>query len=396
MLKLSLYQKKYIHFFVFVIGMLPLLFSGSRQPAVYNCILFQDSTSFHPQYYLLQKALHGYDSILKSGGWNFLDQTKSYQYYSKEYSITKHLRKRLELEGYLVKRNSINQDTSDADLFTALKIFQTNNGLVAAGNLNTATLAALNISSEKRIEQIKINMERWKALPKFLGKDYLFVNSAYFNLDVIENSIKIIKMKIIVGQIYRRTPVFSEKLTHVIFNPTWHIPTTIREKDILPIVIKDTSYLRKKFIKIYKTDVNGIRREVATDLIDWKSVTAKKFPYDLVQTSGSKNALGAVKFIFPNSYNVYMHDTPSKELFNKTEPTFSSGCIRLSKAIELSEHLLKNKKGWSKEKINKTIKSGKTMSVYLQEPVPVYIQYYTAWVNESGILQFRKDIYNRD
>lgn len=232
---LSECPKKIRRFIWCIIGILPFLFSANKLPEVYNYYSIQDTSTLHPQYYLLQKFLYSYDSILKAGGWNLLDQTKSYQYYNKEYSITKLLRNRLEMEGYLLKRNSINLDSSDTDLIAALKLFQNNNGLVADGNLNTRTLKQLNISSEKRIRQIKINMERWKALPKYLGKHYLFVNSADFNLDVIENETTIIKMRIIVGQIYRRTPVFTEKLTHVIFNPTWHIPPTILEKDILPI-----------------------------------------------------------------------------------------------------------------------------------------------------------------
>ena len=246
---------------------------------------------------------------------------------------------------------------------------------------------------EKR-EQILINMKRWKAIPKNTGKKYLMVNIADFRMNVIENDSIIFSLKTIVGKLYRKTPLFHTKMTHIVFNPTWTIPPNILRNDVLPLIKKDISYLKKSNIRIFQIDKEGKRKEVSADSISWKTVSEKQFPYQLVQDAGKNNVLGVVKFMFPNSYHVYMHDTPSKELFEETERTFSSGCIRVSNAIDLAVYLLKNK--WDKTKIMNAIKSGKTVTVYLAEPIEVYIEYFTAWVAADGILQFRKDIYQRD
>jgi len=254
--------------------------------------------------------------------------------------------------------------------------------------------ALLDTSLKENRNRILINMERWKAIPKNTGRKYLMVNIADFRMNAIENDSLILSLKTIVGKLYRKTPLFHTKMTHIVFNPTWTIPPNILRNDILPLIKKDISYLKKRNIRIFQTDKTGKRKQVSADSINWKAVSEKQFPYQLVQDAGKDNALGVVKFMFPNSYHVYMHDTPSKELFEETERTFSSGCIRVSNAIDLATYLLKNK--WDKTKIMNVIKSGKTFTVYLVEPVEVYIEYFTAWVDADGILQFRKDIYERD
>lgn len=249
--------------------------------------------------------------------------------------------------------------------------------------------------AEKK-EQIRINMERWKAFPGNPGKHYLFVNVADFSLHVIENDSVIMSMKAIVGKTYRKTPVFNAKLTNIIFNPSWNIPTSILKKDMLPMVLKDTSYLRKKHIRIYQYKKGAIRKEIPADSVNWQALSINYFPYELIQDPGKDNALGVVMFMFPNPYDVFMHDTPAKNLFNKPEPAFSSGCIRISDAIGLADYLLKNKNGWNRKKIMQLIQSGKTATIDLAVPVDIYIVYFTAWVDEHDILQIRKDIYDQD
>jgi murein L,D-transpeptidase YcbB/YkuD len=239
-------------------------------------------------------------------------------------------------------------------------------------------------------------MERWKALPPDLGRFYIFVNTADFMLKVIKNDMVVMQMRVIVGRTYRRTPIFNSKLTHIILNPSWHIPPSIIKNDILPQIKKNKGYLQEKHIKIFYYDEKQKLTEVSGDSIDWNNISMKSFPYKLIQDPGEDNALGLVKFMFANDYNVYMHDTPSKELFNDSEPTFSSGCIRLSHALDLAMILLKNNTEWPIQKIIKTIGNGKTVTISLSEPVNIYIQYFTAWVNGEGMIQFRKDIYKRD
>lgn len=245
-------------------------------------------------------------------------------------------------------------------------------------------------------ELIKVNMERWKELPAYLGKNYLFINVADFRMDVVENDSSVMNMKVVVGRTYRKTPVFSSKITHLIFNPSWNIPPNILKKDILPMVLKDSSYLQKNHIRIFHRDTLGNRMEISSDTVDWNTLSTQKFPYELIQDPWKSNALGTIKFVLPNRYNIYLHDSPSKQLFEDPEPLFSSGCIRVSNAEELALYLLKDEIGWDENEISKIIESGNTLIVYLKEAVNVYIQYLTAWVDTNGKLQIRKDIYKRD
>lgn len=354
----------------------------------------QDSSVYHAQYYQLEKFLSYYDSILVHGGWSNIPEVKNILSIGVKDSVVLLLRRRLENENYLEKELITAPDSFTGQMTAALKTFQQNNGLIATGIPDPATIAALNIPAEKKTEQIRINMEQWKTFPIDTGRRYLLVNIPDFNLALIENDSTVLKMKAIVGRTYRKTPVFNARLTHIIFNPAWNIPSTILTEDILPLVLKDTSYLRKRHIRIYQTKKGETRKEVPTDEVDWKTVSEKYFPYELIQNPGKDNALGVVKFMFPNQYNVYMHDTPVKDLFNETERTFSSGCIRISNAIDLAEQLLKGK--WRRKKIMQIIQSGETVMVNLPQPVNVYIVYFTAWVDACGKVQFRKDIYERD
>jgi murein L,D-transpeptidase YcbB/YkuD len=353
---------------------------------------FQGSVIYRTQFYLLEKHLSDYGAIAEQGGWQQLPEgTDSLREGAKD-TVVLLLRKRLEEENYLEAKAMAVPDSFDTGLVFALKTFQKNNGLVMSGSLDSVTISILNIPVEKRIEQIKINMERWKALPENLGEHYLFVNVADFKLQEWKDDSVILSMKVVVGKTYRQTPMFHAKISHVIFNPTWNIPSTILKEDILPLVLKDTSYLRKRHIRIYQTKKGGERREVPPDSVDWENVSSEDFPYELIQDAGKDNMLGVAKFMFPNPYNVYMHDTPSKELFAETERTFSSGCIRVSNATALAGHLLK----WNRKKVLRAIESGETTIIYLDEPVNVFIEYFTAWVDPKGILQFRKDVYDRD
>lgn len=358
--------------------------------------LLQDTGTYHPNYYLLQIYLSNYEYIAACGGWDSIPDLKDTARLKKSLSIPNLLRKRLQRENYLQIKPILYPDSLDLALKNSLKLFQLNNGLVVSGEINAATIIALNVSVEQKIGLIKLNMERWKHLPNSFSKPSLLVNAADFSLTVIDNDTVALKMKTIIGREYRKTPVFSAKLTHIVFNPTWNIPPNILKKDILPAARKDISYLEKKHIRIFEIDSFGKRREMPITANELDKIS-NKGSAEFVQDPGPQNSLGAVKFVFPNHYYVYMHDTPSKELFEQSEPMYSSGCIRLSKAVDLAIYLLKKEKGWNLLKIDQTILSGKTTTVYLKNPVNVYIEYFTAWVSfENGMLQFRKDIYRRD
>lgn len=274
------------------------------------------------------------------------------------------------------------------DLQTAVERFQKRHGLEVDGHVGPKTLAALNIDWSRRVEQIRVNMERWRWLPKEFGAYYIQVNIASFELDVVRNGTVLRSFKVMTGKPYRQTPVMSSKVHYLVLNPTWTVPPGILSKDILPSVKKDPGYLAKK--KLVVLDAKGNVLNPAT--IDWTSSAVRGYTYR--QPAGPDNALGAVKFIFPNSFNVYIHDTPSKDLFNQSSRAFSSGCIRVEKPLELAQLLL-NEPGWSMDKINSAVKTGVTQTVHLKEQPNVHLLYWTAWA-EDGILQFRDDVYSRD
>lgn len=242
-------------------------------------------------------------------------------------------------------------------------------------------------------ETIEINLERWKRVPVIKDRNYLFVNIADFSIKLIRNDSVLFSEKAIVGRPYRQTPEIFSSVTQIEFNPVWIVPPTILRNDILPILKKDKEYLLRNNIRLFMRDSSGNRLEISSDTINWKKVNPNTFRYEMIQDAGSQNALGAVKFIFPNPYLVYMHDTPARNLFNEDERAFSSGCIRIDNATLLAPKLLPD---WSTEKIKHTVQSLKNTKVNLKPPVPVIIGYFTCWVNEEGKLQIRNDIYNRD
>lgn len=279
-------------------------------------------------------------------------------------------------------------DTYSSELVEAVKRFQKRHGLEPDGGVGPKTISMLNIPISKRIEQIEVNMERWRWLPQEFGQYYLKVNIASFELEVFKNGQLLKTFKVIAGKPYRQTPVMSSKLHYLVFNPTWTVPPGILNNDILPAVRKDPGYLKKK--KLLVLDAQG--RELDPYSINWSSNAVKGYTYR--QPAGPDNALGAVKFIFPNKFNVYLHDTPSRELFDKTERALSSGCIRVHQPLTLAELLL-NDPSWNAERINALIKTNETKTVHLKEQPQVHLLYWTAWLQDN-IIQFRADVYERD
>jgi murein L,D-transpeptidase YcbB/YkuD len=196
----------------------------------------------------------------------------------------------------------------------------------------------------------------------------------------------------VVGKPYRQTPIFRSEMTYLVLNPTWTVPPTILAQDMLPAQRKDPGYLARKGLQVI--DARGA--VVPTSSIDWAHATPGNFKYALRQPPGPDNALGRVKFMFPNSYSVYLHDTPSRNLFEKSERAASSGCIRVENPLELAALLLEGQPGWDRAAIDRVVAEGKTTTVKLAQPVPVLLTYWTAWVDRDGVLQLREDVYGRD
>ncbi|MGH7793053.1 MAG: L,D-transpeptidase family protein, partial [Thermodesulfobacteriota bacterium] len=239
--------------------------------------------------------------------------------------------------------------------------------------------------------QIELNMERLRWLPQNLGSRYILVNLANFELYVNENNKKIMSMRVIVGKPYWNTPVFTAKMTYLVLNPHWNIPQTIFAEEKLPKIKKDPEYFSKDNIKVLSS-WRPNAEVIDPSTIDWSKVTDQNFRFRLRQEPGPGNPLGRVKFMFPNAYHVYLHDTSQKYLFNKTERNLSHGCIRIEKPYELAAYVLGSDPG----RIRAMVSKGLTKNVGLPEPIPVYLVYFTAWVHEDGSIEFRNDIYRRD
>lgn len=286
-------------------------------------------------------------------------------------------------------------DLFDAALEASLKRFQTVHGLEADGRLGRRTLAALNVPVEDRLAQIAANLERWRWLPEDLGERYILVNIANFRLDVVEKNVSVMNMGVIVGKPFRHTPVFSGDMRYLVLNPSWTVPTSIAVKDKLPLIRKDPAFFAKQGMRLY-SGRGSVKRELDPRAVDWQTVGPGNFPYVLFQEPGPQNALGKVKFMFPNRFNVYLHDTPSRELFARTTRNFSSGCVRLEHPLHLAAYVLRDEPGWDPERIDRTLATGRETTVPLSRPLPVHLLYWTVFVDETGNVCFREDIYGRD
>ena len=286
-------------------------------------------------------------------------------------------------------------DLFDKSLKMAVLDFQSRHGLDVDGVVGPATLAVLNTSLEEKVERIRLNLERWRWLPEDLGFRNVQVNIADFHLKVVEQEQTILEMRIIVGKDYRQTPVFSDKISYMVLNPSWYVPQSIAVKDKLPLIQKNPGYLVQQKMRVFSS-WKADAKEINPYDIDWRNVTNSNFYYKLRQDPGPNNALGRIKFMFPNRFNVYLHDTPSRELFNKTTRTFSSGCIRIQNPEELALYLLEDDPRWDREKFRKALDTMKEQSIILSSPVPVHLLYWTVFVDDDGVVQFRNDIYGRD
>jgi murein L,D-transpeptidase YcbB/YkuD len=265
----------------------------------------------------------------------------------------------------------------------------------ADGVVGVATLAALNVSVAARIRQIEVNLERWRWLPRTAEPRALFVNIADFSLEVVENGKPLLPMRIIVGKRSWDTPVFSASMTALIINPSWNVPRSIAIAEVLPAIRKNPQYLTKNNLTVLQGQ--GVQtREIDPHTISWATVSAARFPYRFWQEPGPTNPLGRIKFVLPNEFDVYLHDTPFRALFAKTTRAFSHGCIRIEQPLELAEYVLRDDPQWTGEALRAAIAQGQERLVPLPHPLPIYLLYRTAWVDQDGVLQFRPDIYERD
>lgn len=352
--------------------------------------------SFAPQtvnYSRLKQTLADYRAIAARGGWRQVVDGETLKPGMIDIRLPE-IRARLAEAGDLAAEQANGSDVYDPVLEAAVKRFQWRHGLDQDGAIGQKTIAAMNVPVEARIDQVLLNMERRRWMPDDLGERYVFVNMADFELKVVEGTRTIHDTRVVVGTPYHRTPVFSGMMTYVVLNPYWNITPTIAKNEILPKLRQDAGYLQKHDITVLSDWTDGAV-PVDPSTVDWSQVSPRSFPYKLRQNPGAHNSLGRIKFMFPNPYNIYLHDTPSRELFKRSVRSFSHGCIRVQNPVDFGAVLL-GADGWTKERIEAVIASGEQKVVSLSQPIPVHLTYLTAWANKDGSVHFRDDIYGRD
>jgi len=342
-----------------------------------------------PGYARMKQALAQYRAYQAAGGWQPVPEGKALKEGDADPRVAS-LRDRLRVTGdYLADSPpSSNPQLFDQALAAGVKRFQKRHGLDADGAVGPATLRALNVSVEARINQIRVNLERQRWILHEAYDELLVVDVAGFKVYWLKGTDFIWQESVQVGKHYTSTPLFKAEVREVVFNPTWTIPPGILRRSILPGIKKDPDYLTKKGFLLLTQD----GKEVDPASVDWASL--KGFPYIVRQPAGPNNALGLVKFMFPNPHFVFLHDTNHRELFDHTSRTFSSGCIRVRNPFDLAERLLANQ-GWTRERIDELIASGRTKHVALEKPMRIVIAYHTVLVRDGEIL-FREDVYKRD
>ncbi len=357
--------------------------------------LFAQAVPKEYHYKALQASLIKYLEIQKNGGWPII-AFKGVLKPGESHEIVPLLRKRVRITGDYGSCNSKEGDLYDSCLKEAVVHFQKRHGLEAEGIIGAKTMAALNVPIEKRIEQIRLNLDRIKWLHERNAKRHIIINIPAFTLFFEEDSALRLQMKVITGTRKNPTPVFSNTVRTIVLNPHWNVPKSIIQKEMIPKIFRDPNAMKKEKIEIY-TGWGEDAQKVNASSVNWGQYRySKTVPYRFAQTPGYHNALGKVKFLFPNQFSVYMHDTPTKNLFNRNVRAFSHGCIRLSKPIELLETFSTFNDTIDFEKAQERLKGKRKEFLALTQRVPVDVVYLTAYVDYDGVLQFRDDIYGYD
>jgi len=304
------------------------------------------------------------------------------------------LRERLkatrDLPGYYTRQDML----FDRALSQAVRAFQQRTGLHADGVVGKMTLQELNVPPETRVRQIIINMQRWASLAPRLTERFVMVNVPDYELYAFDHNEKILSMKAIVGKPEAETPELQSRISRIVFNPYWNVPTRIAQNEIVKKVREDPEYLATNRLKILKNEDS--ETEIDPDAVNWQSAETDGFPYRFRQDPGLDNSLGLVKFEFPNTADVYLHDTPVKELFNQDDRALSHGCVRLEDPLALVDFLMEGNPDWNEERLQEMLTSEKPRYVKTARETPIIITYITAWVDDAGTLNFRDDIYGKD
>jgi murein L,D-transpeptidase YcbB/YkuD len=341
------------------------------------------------QYAGMRKALADYRAIAKKGGWGSLPanlRLKPNQTHAAVPALAKRLEATGDYTGRIPAEGQPAQYTTD--LVEAVKRFQRRHGLQDDGIIGAPTVAEMNVPVEQRVQQLELNLERWRWLPNDLGKRHILVNIPEYRLEVWDGDEVPLTMRVVVGKEDTQTPIFADQMTHIVFSPYWNVPPDIATDETLPAVMSDPSFLERQNMEVLDKSGNV----VDPSNVDLSDPSAYRFR----QRPGASNSLGLVKFMFPNQFNVYLHDTPADSLFARATRSYSHGCVRLEQPKQLAEYLLRDQSEWTSQRIDEAMHAGEEKHVKLKTPIPVYLGYWTARVSADGIVQFRKDVYGVD
>ncbi|MEO1397276.1 MAG: L,D-transpeptidase family protein [Pseudomonadota bacterium] len=347
----------------------------------------------HPQYAQLRQMLAGYRALLLRGGWPLVSKGETLKPGMSSPRVAE-MRANLSARGY-DGLNMPDNNVYDDVLKEVVMHFQKRHGLSADGVAGPNTFRAMNVSAEKRVDQLAINLERWRWLPRRLGDTHVLVNQAGFELFVMQGRKVVDNRRVIVGKPFHQSPMFSSQIAYAEFNPTWTVPSSIAGKEMLPKIINNPNYLNERGYDLFR-GYGAKATPINPFAVDWSSVNPRKFPYTIVQPPGPKNALGQVKFIFPNKFSVYMHDTPSRTLFSRDGRAFSHGCIRIEKPLDFAKKLYSLQGGLDVNRIRPIVESKKRTRINLKRKMPVHLAYFTAWIDQNGVPLFFDDVYKRD
>jgi L,D-transpeptidase YcbB len=347
----------------------------------------RELTPTHRQYTQLRDALTTYREIAQRGGWPAVPldvKLKPGQRHPHVIAVAKRLAASGDYTGSINDRDPV----YGPDLQEAVKRFQRRHGLEPDAVVGRAVAAQMNVPVEARISQIALNLERWRWLPRELGDRHILVNIPEYRLEVWENEQVPLSMRVVVGKKDTPTPIFMDDMTHIVFSPYWNVPAGIVKNETIPSALRDPAFLQRTNMEVL--DKSGKVIDPAS--IDLEAVEEYRFR----QRPGSSNSLGLVKFMFPNTYNVYLHDTPADSLFARATRSFSHGCVRVEQPEALARYVLADQPEWTLERISDAMHAGTEKTVKLSQRLPVYLGYWTARVSADGILQFRSDLYGID
>lgn len=347
----------------------------------------------HAAYRKLRTALAEYRHQMAGRNWPAIPDGPSLRPGDRDERVTP-VRERLALVSPALQA-STDPTRFDALLESAVRDFQARHGLDTDGIVGRQTVAALNVLPAERIIQIRLNMERWRWMPRELGPDHVLVNLAGFELTLAQAGEPGLRLRAIGGRPDRTSPAFHSSIRRLVINPDWTVPRRLAVEDMLPQLRRDPLAMQRKGIQVLSSR-DGEFAAVDPTRIAWRDYHKENFPFVLRQEPGPHNSLGRIKFDMPNPFSVFLHDTPARELFNKSERTLSSGCIRVDRPFELAARLLGGDAETVEQSLVRMVDRGDTQHLTINPPVPVYLVYLTAWVDDAGVLQFRSDVYGRN